>query len=104
MLHYAVQSMAPDICHQHSQCCRKPGDATVPLRLIDVVNMSLVAVPKRERAEVEYFALSYVWGGGPKDFVLTLENLQRYCRPQGLPNLPRTITDAVTLTKRIGKR
>ena len=87
----------------HSQCCRKHGDATVPLRLIDVLNMCLDTT-SQERSEVEYLALSYVWGGGPKEYVLTSENLQRYCRSSGLPTLPKTISDAVTLTKEMGKR
>jgi hypothetical protein len=88
----------------HSQCCRKPVDATVPLRLIDVLNMCLVTMNNREKAEVEYLALSYVWGEGPKEFVLTTENIQEYCRPRGIPILPKTISDAVTLTKKMGKK
>lgn len=88
----------------HSRCRRRPADITVPLRLIDVVNMCLVTIAGQERAEVDYFALSYVWGGGPKEFVLTSRRLRRYCRHQGLPTLPKTISDAVTLTKKMGKR
>jgi hypothetical protein len=88
----------------HSQCCRKPVDTTVPLRLVDVLNMCLVTINDRERAEVEYLALSYVWGGGPKEFVLTIENIQEYYQPRGIPTLPKTISDAVTLTKKMGKR
>jgi hypothetical protein len=66
--------------------------------------MCLVTIDNRERAEVEYLALSYVWGGGPKEFVLTTENIQEYCQPRGIPTLPKTISDAVTLTKKMGKR
>jgi hypothetical protein len=88
----------------HSQCCRKPDVATVPLRLIDVFNMCLVIIPSQQKADVEYFTLSYVWGGGPKEFVLTSENLPKYRRLQGLPTLPKTISDAVTLTKKMGCR
>jgi hypothetical protein len=88
----------------HSQCCRKPVNATVPLRLIDVLNMCLVTMNNRERAGVEYLALSYVWGEGPKEFVLKTENIQEYCRPRGIPILPKTISDAVTLTKKMVKK
>jgi hypothetical protein len=88
----------------HPQCCQKSGDATVPLRLVDVVERCLITFSSPERSDAEYFALSYVWGRGPKKFVLTTKNLQEYCQPQGLPTLPKTISDAVTLTRKMGKR
>lgn len=87
----------------HPQCCQKPGDATVPLRLVDLIERCLVTFSGSEKSDAEYFALSYVWGRGPKKFALTTENLQEYCQPQGLPALPKTIPDAVTLTKKMGK-
>jgi hypothetical protein len=88
----------------HSQCRPRPGDALVPLRLIDVINKCLVIFAGPERVDAEYFALSYVWGRGPKEFVLTTENFQEYCQPRGLPTLPKTVSDAVTLTERMGRR
>ncbi|KAF2830082.1 HET-domain-containing protein [Ophiobolus disseminans] len=88
----------------HPKCPQTLVSASLPLWLIDVVNMCLVTVSKEERPNLKYLALSYVWGGGAKDFILTMGNLQDYCRPRGHPTMPQTITDAITLTRRLGER
>jgi hypothetical protein len=88
----------------HPQCSRPSASGSLPLRLIDVNEMCLVTVSSDERARTQYLALSYVWGEGPKDFILTTTNLQDYMCPQGLPRLPATISDAITLTRRLEQR
>jgi len=92
------------ICTEgHQKCTQDPISGTSFLRLIDVTNMCLVTVNSDELPSAKYLALSYVWGGGPKDFILTKANLQDYCRHHGLPPLPATIADAIELTRRLGQ-
>jgi hypothetical protein len=88
----------------HPACFLTANMDMQPLRLIDVTNMCLVTFNGPEKAENRYFALSYVWGDGPKDFALSRANMEDYCRPQGLPALPRTLSDAIVLTIKMEER
>jgi hypothetical protein len=88
----------------HPSCSRPANLGTYAFRLIDVRSMCLVSLRGREKTNARYFALSYVWGGGPKEFVLTKANKQNYGRRQGLPKLPKTISDAILLTSKMGER
>ncbi|KAI0154422.1 HET-domain-containing protein [Xylariaceae sp. FL1272] len=71
------------------------------LRLIDTKDMCVV-----ESGRCEYLCLSYVWGKGDTGLILTRENSEKMGMPGALAegNLPKTIRDAVALTKELGFR
>jgi hypothetical protein len=93
------------ICTEnHSRCSHTAANGTQPLRLVDVKNMCLVTFSGDEKLNKRYFALSYVWGKGDKSFLLTRENMQEYNRHQGIPTLPKTIADAIILTRNMQER
>jgi Heterokaryon incompatibility protein (HET) len=102
-----------DLCiRNHAVDCR-PGAvhigavdsaATIPkLRLVDVLNDSVVDT----YTDCQYLALSYVWGSAPH-FRLSTSNLDTLSSPGGLRTvfsyLPRTVADAIILTKIMGFR
>ncbi|KAF5676341.1 hypothetical protein FDENT_9510 [Fusarium denticulatum] len=70
------------------------------LRLLDVQRNCLVEV----QDVVPYLALSYIWGA-VKNIRLTQLNLKRLLTPgsmEGLNGLPRTVRDAIELTRKLG--
>lgn len=73
------------------------------IRLIDVRSESLV----RGESSMLYVALSYVWGGASMTKLLK-ENESELSQPGALStpgiSLPRTIRDAIELTRRLGER
>ncbi|PYH88432.1 HET-domain-containing protein [Aspergillus ellipticus CBS 707.79] len=113
--------------HNHSQQSPSPGSQTLfhedhPFRLIDVVEECLVSKSNR----CEYVALSYVWGQVPtilfpgKDdavipiLLTTRDNVKQNSTAKSLSQLrqvsrttgrvPRTVRDAMEMTRRIGMR
>ncbi len=100
-----------EICRsRHGDACEKPGwlDNLEPasgLRVIDVVGKKIVsAIPG-----CRYLALSYVWGESTlllKRGVALKSNIERLGEDGGLAvlDLPRTIRDAITLTKELGEQ
>ena len=94
----------------HRGVCTGPGvvkseaRATMPrLRVADVCDMRLVDITWQER----YVALSYVWGGANPPRLLR-SHLEAYSIAGSLENLlsemPNTIRDLFTLTKKLGLR
>ncbi|KAI0482774.1 HET-domain-containing protein [Xylariaceae sp. FL0804] len=74
----------------HGQQCQTGWPAEMAtVRFIDVLERKVVSCPGR----CEYVALSYVWGG-----VMPAEGALE------TKSLPRTIEDAITVTKRLGRR
>ena len=70
------------------------------LRVIDVQTKCLVSLP----LGADYVALSYVWGKA-NTVTTTLETLEAFSKANGLSvALPRTIADAIYLTKALGQR
>jgi hypothetical protein len=93
------------ICTEnHTSCSNTTYKSEHTLRLIDVTEMRLRTFNVNKNVCVRYLALRYVWGETCKDFVLTRANTQDYCRPQGLPALPKTISDAILLTTQLQER
>jgi hypothetical protein len=88
----------------HPGCSNTTNKRTHILRLIDVEEMCLVTLNENEKLGTRYLALSYVWGGGTKDFVLTRANIHDFCQPHGLPPLPKTISEAILLTSQMQER
>lgn len=83
-----------------------------PSRLIDVVDMRLVPTSPGINGhvnlqQVEYVALSYVWGRDPF-FTLQSPNLSTLCEKDAFRDptikLPQTILDAIEVTKFLGHR
>ncbi|KAI1447075.1 HET-domain-containing protein [Annulohypoxylon stygium] len=65
----------------------------LPSRLIDCRTLKLVKVSK---SPCTYFALSYVWGQKPHEHYSS--------HPKSLAEFPRTIRDAIQVTKQLGYR
>ncbi|KAI1411748.1 HET-domain-containing protein [Hypoxylon sp. FL1857] len=90
----------------HGTKCSQPSwlasDTSWPakLRLIDVRQRRLVEAPE----SCPYFALSYVWGNEPKPFQTTSFNIDAMRTLKFLADqtLPKTIADAMELTKEMG--
>ncbi|RSL64594.1 hypothetical protein CEP53_003996 [Fusarium sp. AF-6] len=70
-----------------------------PIRLIDVNSMRLVVVDMKV-SPTKYAALSYVWGPSPTMRLLT-SNLQDFLREIPKEALPKTIRDAITVTREL---
>jgi Heterokaryon incompatibility protein (HET) len=72
------------------------------LRAIDVEEMRIVDMPLNAR----YVALSYLWGRNFKQLFTTSDNLPKLSKVDALSKekLPRTIKDAIKLTKLLGER
>lgn len=90
-------------------CCSDPDDDNLtwrPLRLVDAVERRLVPAKPRDR----YAALSYVWGVTPPrngpDTTAQLRSTNLDAFQLSLPDtdIPRTILDALWLTKKLGLR
>ncbi|XXH05711.1 hypothetical protein Hte_012146 [Hypoxylon texense] len=75
-----------------------------PIRLIDVEERKIIHTTQQEQ---EYLALSYVWGETTEGS-LTSATVEEFSSSQGLPDdpdvIPRTILDAIRLTRDIGFR
>ncbi|EHY58365.1 hypothetical protein HRR83_007269 [Exophiala dermatitidis] len=71
-------------------------------RVVDVEQMCIVETPQTSR----YVALSYLWGKNFAQLFTTSKNLPRLSQPGALEKekLPRTIKDAIRLTKMLGER
>ncbi|GKT54265.1 HET-domain-containing protein [Colletotrichum tofieldiae] len=74
------------------------------IRLLDLEENRLV----KSTDLPDFVALSYVWGRGVVNFTLTTKNIDELSKPGGLleniPKLPKTIQDAIALTKLVGHR
>ena len=95
---------------KHQQAPNPETLQTAPSRLIDVVDMKLVPTKpgtngRVNLGQVEYVALSYVWGRDPF-FTLQSTNLSTLCQKDAFQNpaitLPQTILEAIEVTKFLG--
>lgn len=102
-----------DATHEHL-CSRANDRYLLPnatLSFIDVEDQCIVTPPEeRGKQDVAYVALSYVWGGKSADSILQARraNIRDLCRPGAFAEaryqLPKTVRDAVALTKELGVR
>ncbi|KIX06397.1 uncharacterized protein Z518_04373 [Rhinocladiella mackenziei CBS 650.93] len=83
----------------HPDLLGQPRDV---FRAIDVNNMCIVETAQSSR----YVALSYLWGKNFNQLFTTSKNLPKLSQPGQLEKekLPRTIKDAIKLTKMLGER
>jgi hypothetical protein len=94
------------LCSQlHGDRCRRnlfgqSSEHTRPSLLIDAIHMNLVHAKK----DMQYAALSYVWGNTPSDCTRT-DNLPLYLSPGAFDQpsiiLPQVIRDAIELVRKL---
>ncbi|KAF2872192.1 heterokaryon incompatibility protein-domain-containing protein [Massariosphaeria phaeospora] len=88
--------------HKDTKCSR--GDVKLPLRVVDV---EYDAAPSRIRLyepngmSGKYTALSYVWGK-QNHYTTTKSSIDNHRQGIALDELPKTLQDAVTLTRKLG--
>ena len=90
-------------CHEH---CIHAGNSSLPTRIIDVGAMNEIYSPKlvlSDGRQGRYATLSYCWGG-PQESSLTTSTLADKQKNLSMAELPRTITDAITITRSLGLR
>jgi hypothetical protein len=88
---------------KHNKKCFFSADSYLPTRIIDVGSKDetpfLHINQASERAS--YVALSYCWGG-PQKVTTTIATLQSRISGLHFENLPRTLQDAITITRILG--
>ncbi|RSL69642.1 hypothetical protein CEP54_002093 [Fusarium duplospermum] len=92
--------------HQHCQPITQNTPGVLPTRLIDVGlcamdNVCLVVtedIPKASE-KPKYLTLSYCWGGSNDSAKTTLQNFEERQKNIDTASLPRTIQDAIRLTR-----
>ncbi len=96
---------------EHAACkLSKSSSGFLPTRLLDVSDVSQLkivssrAVRLLGSAPVAYIALSYCWGKGPFLYVTTLGNIEARARGFEESALPRTIRDAIAVTRQLQVR
>ena len=107
-----------DECHPK---CRPAVDTTLPTRLLDLgpsqaggkhfVHLCTCPARNKNNSEEEslfrrrwkYAALSYCWGGSP-NLTTTISNLKSRTKNIPWAEIPSTIQDAITVTRRLGIR
>jgi hypothetical protein len=72
----------------------------MPFRLIDVSKQQPVLVTDQPMKLARYTALSYCWGNGTV-MTTTTTTLQARCRSIAMYSLPKTLQDAVSITRRL---
>jgi len=90
---------------QHSpNFCLKPKKTPLPKRVIDVSGVH-PRLHFSEGAPAKYACLSYCWGNSwMQQVVTTLDNVHRNSNRIIFENLPQTIKDAITVTRRLNLR
>ena len=91
-------------CIEEHPSCRLETKGELPTRVIDVGDESTpphIYVSKRERES--YVTLSYCWGA-ERNFCSLITNIDTHTRGIQLEDLPKTIADAVVITRKLGIR
>ncbi|KAF4949260.1 hypothetical protein FGADI_9031 [Fusarium gaditjirri] len=99
-------------CRQTHQNCSyhaKRVPKVLPTRLIDVGTdvpgqPPKLFVPLRHLRSLEYIALSYAWGPQGNFIKTTSSNLEAMIQSLPWTQLPKTIQDAIAVTRRLGVR
>lgn len=109
-----------DACSTLHAACKQKNGEFLPTRLIDtgferygdiriVVTSALKQVQRFESDDSRYIALSYCWGlkddkQGALHFATTPGTLDQYLHRIPIRFLPKTISDAIAFTRRLGIR
>ncbi|KAK6716757.1 hypothetical protein SNK04_007708 [Fusarium graminearum] len=94
----------------HQNCTKKKNTANLPTRLVDVGQIDddmvkLVDIKSNGDAEdFTYLILSYCWGNGNANSSTTEKNVARRSQGFTISVLPKTIRDAILLTRMMGFR
>ncbi|KAK0717328.1 heterokaryon incompatibility protein-domain-containing protein [Lasiosphaeria miniovina] len=90
-------------CKGSHKTCDAQHHTFQPERLIMVRGRPLIVQrdATKEDVPVQYTTLSYVWGAG-QTYVLTQSSLDEMCQGLDETRLPRTIADAIDVTRRLG--
>lgn len=100
-------------CDKAHQRCRAYHTNTepkiIPTRLIDVGTDShgqppRLFIPQRHLRSLKYVALSYAWGSAGNNIKTTSSNLGAMTQCLPWSQLPKTIQDAITITRGLGVR
>jgi hypothetical protein len=73
----------------------------LPTRLVQIEDETTARIVPTEGQSGRYVALSYVWGSKPVA-KLTKQNFPNFQEEISTPELPRTLADAIKVTKRLG--
>ncbi|KAF9461943.1 heterokaryon incompatibility protein-domain-containing protein [Collybia nuda] len=91
-------------CIRH-KFCPAPHPTPLPTRVIDCIDPDWPRLlVNLEVKEEKYVALSYVWGCKEQPHCTTQTNLQSYVENIPLEYIPKTILDALTVTRALGLR
>jgi hypothetical protein len=95
---------------KHGGLCRESSDTKLPLRVIDVGDLSSrnkpndsVKLCETHEETGKYVCLSHCWGNAQLVKTLT-NNIEGMKRGIALASLPKTFQDAVLMTRRLGIR
>ncbi|SJL14218.1 uncharacterized protein ARMOST_17674 [Armillaria ostoyae] len=93
-----------DECSRHDRCPppRHQG-VRLPTRVIDCADEDQPRLFVSQGTEGNYITLSYVWGENQPDCTKTT-NLDSYTEAIPMQNIPKTISDAITVTRKLGLR
>ena len=105
------------VCDEGHAICNHSGSmADLPTRVIDIgeeatgdLRLHTFSPEEKDNFEVDYIALSHCWGGlsekQKRKFCTTKENLgERFEDGFDFGSLPSTFRDAITVTRKLGKR
>lgn len=109
-----LDDMIKQCLSTHSECRMSQQNSTyLPTRVIDVgtypdsrAERVHIVCPTVKNIQGRYTTLSYCWGG-KQDSCLKRANFKKYQDPQhgiDVPTLPKTIQDAILVTRRLGIR
>lgn len=92
-------------CKRSHVACQRQRQPIMPTRILDVGeledNIVKLHIPRSSDRQGEYLALSYCWGSSPST-KLTSTNLVKHKRGIRMSTIPRTIRDAVIITRKLG--
>ncbi|KAF7502699.1 hypothetical protein GJ744_005238 [Endocarpon pusillum] len=95
-----------DECLSSHRNCSKGSTSYLPTRILDLSledEISIHVQSSHSKTTARYIALSYRWGG-PQQMTLTSSTLKTLQKGIKLDIFPRTLKDAVTVTKQLGFR
>jgi hypothetical protein len=101
---FMVDQLFDECINMHSRC-GAPQITSLPRRVLDVGSIidSTIFLLISEDRKARYAALSYCWGG-PQEVVAKEDTWVAMTQGITLSVLPKTIQDAVTVTRRLGLR
>ncbi|KAF9456982.1 heterokaryon incompatibility protein-domain-containing protein [Collybia nuda] len=100
---YELALKCVDDCSRH-ECCPQPAQSILPTRVLDCSDPSRLRLVTTDPSKKDYFAaLSYVWGG-PQLHCTTMKNFNAYKTFIDPVKIPKTIRDAIIVTRRLGLR